>query len=62
MCRRFTLAERLAQLQDRYQIQSVCADYTPDYQAYNIAPTQQIPIVCMNTKYETPTKELNSAR
>ena len=56
MCRRFTLAERLAQLQDRYQIQSVCADYTPDYQAYNIAPTQQIPIVCMNTKYETPKK------
>ena len=58
MCGRFTLAERLAQLQDRYQIQSVSKDYTPDYQAYNIAPTQQIPIVRMNTKFETPTKEL----
>ena len=61
MCGRFTLASRLEQIRERYDIQKINQDYTPDYQAYNIAPTQQIPLIRMNTRVE-PKKELLSAK
>ena len=61
MCGRFTLAARLEQLRERFEIQKVSTDYTPEYQAYNIAPTQEIPIIRLNTR-EEPMIELLSAK
>lgn len=60
MCGRFTLAARLEQLQERYEIQSVSQHYAPDYKKYNVAPTQVLPAVRMNTRLAEP-KELFSA-
>ncbi len=42
MCGRFTLAERLQQLQRRYEIHEITYDYQP---SYNIAPTDAITTV-----------------
>ena len=42
MCGRFTLAERLEQLQKRYEIHEITYDYQP---SYNIAPTDVITTV-----------------
>lgn len=42
MCGRFTLAERLEQLQKRYDIPEITYDYKP---SYNIAPTDLITVV-----------------
>ena len=42
MCGRFTLAERLEQLQKRYEIHEITYDYQP---SYNIAPTDLITTV-----------------
>ena len=42
MCGRFTLAERLQQLQQRYNIHEIPYDYEP---SYNIAPTDAITTV-----------------
>ena len=45
MCGRFTLAERLEQLQKRYEIHEITYDYQP---SYNIAPTDVITTVTAN--------------
>ena len=46
MCGRFTLAERLQQLQKRYEIHEITYDYQP---SYNIAPTDVITTVLSDT-------------
>lgn len=46
MCGRFTLAERLQQLQKRYEIHEIAYDYQP---SYNIAPTDVITTVLSDT-------------
>ncbi|OLS27127.1 MAG: putative SOS response-associated peptidase YedK [Candidatus Heimdallarchaeota archaeon LC_3] len=45
MCGRFTLLARLAALKDRFDIQELAPDYSPEFNSYNIAPTQVIPAV-----------------
>jgi putative SOS response-associated peptidase YedK len=45
MCGRFTLLARLAALKDRFEIQELAQDYSPEFNSYNIAPTQVIPAI-----------------
>ena len=45
MCGRFTLLARLAALKDRFDIRELVPDYSPEFNSYNIAPTQVIPAV-----------------
>jgi putative SOS response-associated peptidase YedK len=45
MCGRFTLLARLAALKDRFDIRELASDYSPEFNSYNIAPTQIIPAV-----------------
>jgi putative SOS response-associated peptidase YedK len=45
MCGRFTLAERLEQLQKRFEILDITYDYRP---SYNIAPTDPITTITMH--------------
>lgn len=49
MCGRFTLAERLEQLQKRFEIIEINYNYQP---SYNIAPTDLITTVTMNQSNE----------
>lgn len=46
MCGRFTLSERLEQLQKRYEIHEITYDHQP---SYNIAPTDPITTVQINS-------------
>lgn len=50
MCGRFTLLARLAALQDRFKISEISEDYKPQFNQYNIAPTQAIPAVHRRNK------------
>ncbi|MFW9929655.1 MAG: SOS response-associated peptidase [Candidatus Thorarchaeota archaeon] len=45
MCGRFTLLARLASLQERYKVAYTSENYSPNYNSYNVAPTQIIPTV-----------------
>ena len=50
MCGRFTLAERLEQLQKRYEIIEINHEYQP---SYNIAPTDLITVVTSSDETKT---------
>lgn len=60
MCGRFVIAKELSGITELFELDEVPDGYSPV--SYNIAPTQQVPIIVEREIEAVPSRELHSAR